>query len=88
MPLLQCYTIEKELGQGEFGITRICVDKETGEVLAYKSISKRKLRTSVDVEDVRREVEIMRALPPHPNIVGQRDAYEDTEAVHLVMEIY
>ena len=29
----------------------------------------------------------MRALPPHPNIVGLRDAYEDTEAVHLVMEI-
>ncbi|XP_029122402.1 calcium-dependent protein kinase 29 [Elaeis guineensis] len=81
------YELGKELGRGEFGVTRRCTDTKTGEVLACKSISKRKLRTCVDVEDVRREVEIMRGLPAHPNIVQLRDAFEDKEAVHLVMEV-
>ncbi|EHA8589990.1 putative Calcium-dependent protein kinase 29 [Cocos nucifera] len=81
------YELGKELGRGEFGVTRRCTDTKTGEVLACKSISKRKLRTRVDVEDVRREVEIMRGLPAHPNIVQLRDAFEDKEAVHLVMEV-
>ncbi|KAL0316827.1 UNVERIFIED_CONTAM: Calcium-dependent protein kinase [Sesamum radiatum] len=56
-------------------------------VFACKSISKKKLRTRVDIEDVRREVEIMRHLPKHPNIVSLKDTYEDDNAVHLVMEL-
>jgi calcium-dependent protein kinase len=81
------YTLGAELGRGEFGITYLCVDKDTQEVYACKSISKRKLRTAVDVEDVRREVAIMGHLPQHPNIVSLKGAYEDDEAVHLVMEL-
>ncbi|KAK1270884.1 Calcium-dependent protein kinase 32 [Acorus gramineus] len=81
------FEIGPELGRGEFGVTRRCTDAKTGEALACKTISKRKLRTAVDVEDVRREVEIMRRLPPHANIVQLRGAYEDGEAVHLVMEL-
>lgn len=81
------YRLGEELGRGEFGVTRRCEDVETGEVVACKSISKRKLRTAVDVEDVRREVEIMRALPPHPHIVRFRDAFEDGDAVHIVMDL-
>ncbi|KAG2303259.1 hypothetical protein Bca52824_031910 [Brassica carinata] len=70
------YILGRELGRGEFGITHLCTDRETREALACKSISKRKLRTAVDVEDVRREVAIMSALPDHPNV-----------NVHLVMEL-
>ncbi|KAG1368809.1 calcium-dependent protein kinase 10 [Cocos nucifera] len=81
------YVLGRELGRGEFGVTYLCTDKETREQLACKSISKRKLRTAVDVEDVRREVAIMSTLPDHPNVVRLRAAYEDAEAVHLVMEL-
>ncbi|KAI5061885.1 hypothetical protein GOP47_0022424 [Adiantum capillus-veneris] len=77
----------KELGRGEFGITYLCTDRVTKQVMACKSISKRKLRTAVDVEDVRREVLIMHHLPPHPNIVTLKGVYEDDNAVHLVMEL-
>ncbi|KAJ0626304.1 putative protein kinase CAMK-CDPK family [Helianthus annuus] len=56
----QTYVLGRELGRGEFGVTYLCTDKSTGEVYACKSISKKKLRTRVDVEDVRREVEIMK----------------------------
>lgn len=79
--------LSRELGRGEFGTTYLCIDKETRDALACKSILKKKLRTSVDVEDVRREVAIMSSLPEHPNIVKLKATYEDNEAVHLVMEL-
>lgn len=81
------YELGRELGRGEFGITYLCTDRETAETFACKSISKKKLRTSVDIEDVRREVEIMKHLPKHPNIVTLKDTYEDDDAVHIVMEL-
>lgn len=81
------FELGQELGRGEFGITYLCTDRATGEAFACKSISKKKLRTAVDIEDVRREVDIMRHLPPHPNLVGLKGAYEDDSAVHLVMEL-
>jgi calcium-dependent protein kinase len=85
--ILVRYELGRELGRGEFGITYLCKDRETGEELACKSISKNKLRTAIDIEDVRREVEIMRHLPKHPNIVTLKDTYEDDDDVHLVMEL-
>lgn len=81
------YELSVELGRGEFGVTYLCTDKATGETFACKSICKKKLRTIVDIEDVRREVAIMRHLPAHPNIVSLKDTYEDDHAVHLVMEL-
>ena len=81
------YILGRELGRGEFGITYLCTDRETKEALACKCISKRKLRTSIDVEDVRREVAIMSNFPEHPNVVRLRATYEDSENVHLVMEL-
>lgn len=81
------YMLDKELGRGEFGVTYLCIDKMSRELLACKSISKRKLRTDVDVEDVRREVAIMKHLPRDPSIVSLKEACEDESAVHLVMEL-
>lgn len=81
------YELGRELGRGEFGVTYLCTDNITGEAFACKSISKKKLMTAVDVEDVRREVEIMKHLPKHSNIVSLKATYEDENAVHLVMEL-
>ncbi|KAF6137447.1 hypothetical protein GIB67_009923 [Kingdonia uniflora] len=77
------YELGQELERMEFGITYLC----TGDTFACKSISKKKLRTATDIEDVRREFEIMKHLPPHPNIVRLKDTYEDDVAVNLVMEL-
>ncbi|KAL2557890.1 Calcium-dependent protein kinase 13 [Forsythia ovata] len=81
------YLVDRELGRGEFGVTYLCIDRDTRELLACKSISKRKLRTAVDVEDVRREVAIMKHLPKNSSIVSLKEACEDENAVHLVMEL-
>ncbi|KAG8068360.1 hypothetical protein GUJ93_ZPchr0005g15871 [Zizania palustris] len=72
------YALDRELGRGEFGVTYLCMDRGTRELLACKSISKRKLRTPVDVEDVRREVAIMRHLPKSASIVSLREAARTT----------
>ncbi|PUZ54308.1 hypothetical protein GQ55_5G120800 [Panicum hallii var. hallii] len=81
------YTIGKELGRGQFGVTSLCTHKATGERFACKTIAKRKLSTKEDVEDVRREVQIMYHLAGQPNIVELKGAYEDKQSVHLVMEL-
>lgn len=84
--LKEFFSIGKKLGQGQFGVTFLCVEKETGKQYACKSIAKRKLLTDEDVEDVRREIQIMHHLAGHPNVISIKGAYEDAVAVHVVME--
>uniref|UniRef100_A0A803NUF9 non-specific serine/threonine protein kinase n=1 Tax=Cannabis sativa TaxID=3483 RepID=A0A803NUF9_CANSA len=85
--LKEFYTFGKKLGQGQFGTTFLCVEKATGKEYACKSIAKRKLVTDDDVEDVRREIQIMHHLAGHPNVISIKGAYEDAVAVHVVMEL-
>ncbi|KAK4720777.1 hypothetical protein R3W88_011010 [Solanum pinnatisectum] len=84
--LKEFFSIGKKLGQGQFGTTFKCVEKGTGKEYACKSIAKRKLLTDDDVEDVRREIQIMHHLAGHPNVISIKGAYEDAVAVHVVME--
>ncbi|XP_058090878.1 calcium-dependent protein kinase 29-like isoform X3 [Magnolia sinica] len=81
------YTLERELGRGQFGITYLCTEKSTGLKFACKSIPKRKLIARSDVEDVRREILIMQHLTGQPNIVELKGMYEDGRNLHLVMEL-
>jgi calcium-dependent protein kinase len=81
------YTIGKELGRGQFGVTHLCTHKQTGEQFACKTIAKRKLSNKEDIEDVKREVQIMHHLSGQANIVELKGAYEDKHSVHLVMEL-
>lgn len=85
--LKDLYSVGKKLGAGQFGTTYLCVEKSTGKECACKSILKRKLATEDDVEDVRREIQIMHHLAGHPNVIQIKGAYEDAVAVHLVMEV-
>ncbi|PIN15711.1 Ca2+/calmodulin-dependent protein kinase, EF-Hand protein superfamily [Handroanthus impetiginosus] len=81
------YTLGRKLGQGQFGTTYLCTENSTGIEYACKSISKRKLISKEDVEDVRREIQIMHHLAGHKNIVTIKGAYEDPLYVHIVMEL-
>ncbi|XP_051152566.1 calcium-dependent protein kinase 26-like isoform X2 [Andrographis paniculata] len=85
--LNDCFELGRKLGTGQFGTTFVCVERTTGRRFACKSIAKRKLSTAEDIEDVRREVEIMHHLSGCPNVVAIRGAYEDAVAVHVVMEL-
>nr|CAB3448429.1 unnamed protein product [Digitaria exilis] len=86
-PLRELYTLGRKLGQGQFGTTYLCTEIGTGAALACKSIAKRKLLTPEDVDDVRREIQIMHHLAGHASVVTIKGAYEDPLYVHIVMEL-
>ncbi|KAL3535995.1 hypothetical protein ACH5RR_004456 [Cinchona calisaya] len=85
--LKEIYSLGRKLGQGQFGTTFLCVEKGSGKEYACKSIAKRKLTTKEDVEDVRREIQIMHHLAGHPTVISIVGAYEDAAAVHVIMEL-
>ncbi|KAJ1281760.1 hypothetical protein BS78_04G330400 [Paspalum vaginatum] len=86
-PLRDLYALGRKLGQGQFGTTYLCTELSTGTALACKSIAKRKLLTPEDVDDVRREIQIMHHLAGHASVVTIKGAYEDPLYVHIVMEL-
>ncbi|CAA6661026.1 unnamed protein product [Spirodela intermedia] len=81
------FNFGRELGRGQFGVTHLVTHKQTKEVFACKSIATRKLVTKDDIEDVRREVQIMHHLTGHRNVVELKGTYEDRSSVNLIMEL-
>ncbi|KAE8700906.1 TPX2 family protein, putative isoform 1 [Hibiscus syriacus] len=66
--LKEYYNLGTKLGNGQFGTTFVCTEKGTGKKFACKTIAKRKLESDADVDDVRREIQIMYHMAGHPNI--------------------
>lgn len=44
------------------------------------------MTSAISVEDVRREVKILKALSGHTNMIKFHDAFEDANNVYIVME--
>lgn len=80
------YTIGKLLGHGQFGYTYVATDKSNGDRVAVKKIDKSKMVLPIAVEDVKREVKILKALTGHENVVQFHNAFEDGNYVYIVME--
>ncbi|KAF5736120.1 CROOKED family protein [Tripterygium wilfordii] len=84
------YELGEEVGRGHFGYTckaRFKKGELKGQEVAVKIIPKAKMTTAIAIEDVRREVKILRALTGHNNLVQFYDAYEDHDNVYIVMEL-
>ncbi|KAG2687390.1 hypothetical protein I3843_09G049600 [Carya illinoinensis] len=84
------YELGEEVGRGHFGYTCSAKAKKgslKGQDVAVKVIPKSKMTTAIAIEDVRREVKILRALTGHENLVQFYDAYEDEDNVYVVMEL-
>uniref|UniRef100_A0A7N0UZ60 non-specific serine/threonine protein kinase n=2 Tax=Kalanchoe fedtschenkoi TaxID=63787 RepID=A0A7N0UZ60_KALFE len=84
------YELGEEVGRGHFGYTCLAKGKKgnlKGLDVAVKVIPKSKMTTAIAIEDVRREVKILRGLTVHKNLVQFHDSYEDDDNVYLVMEL-
>ncbi|XP_016570286.2 calcium-dependent protein kinase 28 isoform X2 [Capsicum annuum] len=81
------YTIGKLLGHGQFGYTYVATDKSSGDRVAVKRIEKNKMVLPIAVEDVKREVKILKALAGHENVVQFYNSFEDENYVYIVMEL-
>lgn len=84
------FELGKEVGRGHFGHTCWAKGKKgelKGKSVAVKIISKAKMTSAISVEDVRREVKILKALSCHKNMIKFHDAFEDANNVYIVMEL-
>ncbi|CAN6485701.1 unnamed protein product [Victoria cruziana] len=81
------YSLGKLLGHGQFGYTFVATDKSNGDRVAVKRIDKNKMTLPIAVEDVKREVKILKALSGHENVVQFYNAFEDESYVYIVMEL-
>ncbi|KAL3841156.1 hypothetical protein ACJIZ3_025747 [Penstemon smallii] len=84
------YEISEEVGRGHFGYTcsgKVKKGSLKGLDVAVKVIPKSKMTTAIAIEDVRREVRMLRALTGHKNLVQFYEAYEDEDNVYVVMEL-
>ncbi|XWS48634.1 hypothetical protein CRYUN_Cryun13aG0093200 [Craigia yunnanensis] len=84
------FELGKEIGRGHFGHTCWAKGKKgelKGHSVAVKIISKAKMTTAISVEDVRREVKILKALSGHKHMIKFHDAFEDANNVYIVMEL-
>ncbi|KAI9110800.1 hypothetical protein K1719_018238 [Acacia pycnantha] len=84
------YELGKEVGRGHFGHTCWAKAKKgdlKGQSVAVKIISKAKMTTAISIEDVRREVKMLKALSGHNNMVKFHDVFEDANNVYIVMEL-
>ena len=85
--VLNHYSLDKELGRGQYGICYRALHKKTKDIYAVKSIAKCKLNYREEIEDINREVEILQVLKGHENVVCFQDVFEDEDDVHIVMEL-
>jgi len=85
------YRRGRELGRGASGQVFLCKKRGYPGGFAVKAVDLRKLRLSLHVEreqkKLRREVDILKGLPPHPHVVSLVDAYEEGDWFLLVLEL-
>ncbi|KAL9280495.1 putative protein kinase CAMK-CDPK family [Arabidopsis thaliana] len=84
------YELGKEVGRGHFGHTcwaKAKKGKMKNQTVAVKIISKAKMTSTLSIEDVRREVKLLKALSGHRHMVKFYDVYEDADNVFVVMEL-
>jgi calcium-dependent protein kinase len=82
------FTLGPPLGEGGFGVVRVVTSKATGAQFACKSICKRLDVPNLPagkqlqhLENIKREVAILRKLRGTLNVVYLEDAYEDDDDV-------
>ena len=74
---------------GQFAVVRRCKCRSTGQEYAAKFIRKKRARASrrgVLLEDIRREVDILREID-HEHIIKLYAVYENKTEVILVLEL-
>ncbi|CAN8284470.1 unnamed protein product [Cochlearia groenlandica] len=84
------YELGKEVGRGHFGHTcsgRVKKGETKDHPIAVKIISKAKMTTAIAIEDVRREVKLLKSLSGHKHLIRYYDACEDANNVYIVMEL-
>lgn len=79
------YTIGPEIGKGSFATVYKCVDNNTHESVAVKSVVRLKLKSKKLIENLEVEISILKSMK-HPHVVGLLDYHQTSTHFHLVMD--
>lgn len=79
------YKIEVTIGRGTFGTVKRAKNRETGERVAVKVLSKKKMNKD-DMDAAQLEIDILKRVD-HPNIIKLIDTFEDDRHYCIVMEL-
>jgi serine/threonine-protein kinase len=83
------YTIDKELGDGSYGITYKAIDNFSKTTVVIKTLKNKKTHQYYKdhLERFQREANVLKKLSGHPNIVPIYDFFsQENERFYLVME--
>lgn len=86
-----CYSLGEELGRGASGSVFLCQKRGSCEKYAAKAFDLRRLQLSADIDrdmkKIQREAEILRKLPPHPNVVRFNGVVHEENWLILLLEL-
>ena len=87
----------QQLGRGGFGSVQVVRSFQSGKEFACKSITKKLAAAGQaaavaekqlqHLDNIRREIRVLRKLRGTLNVVAVKDVYEDDSEVHIVMEL-
>jgi len=77
------YVVGKEIGRGAFSTEKEGVNKSTGKKVAIKSIKSRYIKNKL----LKKEIEIMKKVGNHPNILKLEEVFETKNHLFLVLEL-
>lgn len=79
------YKIGPEIGKGSFATVYKCVDSNTHQSVAIKSVVRSKLKSKKLIENLEVEISILKSMK-HPHIVGLLDYHQTNSHFHLIMD--
>lgn len=80
------YRIGKILGKGAFGKVNLAIDRNTGDLVAIKSINKQYLSDFTSKSKVMQEVAILKKIR-HKNIICLKDTFETDSHIIFALEL-
>lgn len=80
------YQIGEEIGKGAYAVVYKCTERATGQLWAVKVVDKSKAGPK-DISDVSHEVNMMKTVGFHPNVVHMKEFFNTPQNMYIVLEL-
>ena len=84
--ILHEFSIKETIGKGTFSSVKLGENKKTKEKVAIKIMQKNKIINKEDLKRINREIDILKSLSYHQNIIQIYKILEDSNNFYIVME--